>query len=180
MKRRDFFASVAAAGVAAPAMAAQSHAHTPINGPLANATVSFGQWLTVDRQVVNPPPPAANGHLVLPHTTFVKAGGAVNFIIAGLHQVVVYGPGKKPEDVDDDPTTFIPNPLPSPPAPPFPPLVNDPVGRLYRGPDPRLLFPNLDRVEVVKFANPGLHLVICGVVPHFFTDHMFGWVWVLR
>jgi hypothetical protein len=180
MKRRDFFASLAAAGVAAPAMAAQ-HDHSPLNGPFANATVSFGQWLTgQDRQVVNPPPPTANGHLLLPHTAFVKAGGAVNFIIAGLHQVVVYGPGKRPGDVNLDPTTFIPNPLPSPPAPPFPPLINDAENRVYRGPDPRLLFPNLDRVEVVKFPNPGLHLVICGVVPHFQNDNMFGWVWVLR
>jgi hypothetical protein len=179
MKRRDFFASLAAAGVAAPAMAAQSHDHRPINGPLANATVSFGQWLNgQDRVKINPPLPSANGHLLLPHTSFVKVGGAVNFIIAGLHQVVVYGPGKKPADVDRDPTTFLPDPTPGDPA--FPPLINDDEGRVYRGPDPRLLFPNVDRVEVVKFSNPGLHLVICGVVPHFLTDNMYGWVWVVR
>ena len=46
MKRRDFFASVVVAGVAGPAMAAQGqgHNHATVDGPLANATVSFGQW----------------------------------------------------------------------------------------------------------------------------------------
>jgi hypothetical protein len=178
MKRRDFLASVVVAGAAAPILAAQEHDHRPLDGPLANATVSFGQWRNgLDRVALNPPPPPTNGHAVLPNTATVKAGGAVNFIIAGLHQIVVYGPGKQPGDVDVDPLTFLPDPTPGPPD--FPPLVNDPDNRVYRGPDPRLLFPNLDRVEVVHFPNPGLHLVICGVVPHFVNDHMFGWVRVL-
>ena len=30
----------------------------------------------------------------------IKVGGTVNFIIAGLHQIIVYAPGKKPEEVD--------------------------------------------------------------------------------
>jgi hypothetical protein len=180
MKRRDFLASIVVAGAAAPAMAArdQGHAHDPLGGPLANATVSFGQWLFgQDRVAVDPPPPPANGHAVLPFTATVKAGGAVNFIIAGLHQIVVYGPGKQPGDVDLDPATFLPDPTPGPP--PFPPLINDPELRMYRGPDPRLLFPLVDRVEVVHFPNAGLHLVICGIVPHFANDNMFGWVKVL-
>jgi hypothetical protein len=178
MKRREFLTSVAIAGATAPALAAQGHNHKPIDGPLANVTVSFGQWLSgQDRVAVNPPPPPANGHLLLPHTATVKAGGAVNFIIAGLHQIVVYGPGKQPGDVNLDPTTFLPDPTPG--LPDFPPLINDSEGRVYRGPDPRLLFPVVDRVEVVKFATPGLYLVICGVVPHFANDDMFGWVKVL-
>ena len=180
MKRRDFLASMVVAGAAAPAMAAQDqgHAHDPLDGPLANATVSFGQWrFGQDRVAVNPPPPPANGHAVLPFTATVKAGGAINFIIAGLHQIVVYGPGKQPGDVNLDPATFLPDPTPGPPA--FPPLINDPELRVYGGPDPRLLFPVVDRVEVVHFPNPGLHLVICGIVPHFANDNMFGWVKVL-
>ena len=59
------------------------------------------------------------------------------------------------------------------------PLIDDPELRVYRGPDPRLLFPVVDRVEVVHFPNSGLHLVICGIVPHFANDNMFGWVKVL-
>ena len=70
-------------------------------------------------------------------------------------------------------------PDPTPGLPDFPPLVNDADGRLYCGPDPRVLFPTVDRVEVVPFPNPGLHLVICGVVPHFVTDTMHGWIKVL-
>ena len=178
MKRRDFLTSVVVAGVSAPAMASQQHDHRPVEGPLANATVSFGHWLQgQDRVAVNPPPPPANGHGLIPHTATVKAGGTVNFIIAGLHNVAVYGPGKQPEDVNVDPATFLPDPTPGPPD--FPPLINDAENRVYRGPDPRLLFPTVDRVEVVHFPNPGLHLVICGVVPHFVTDNMFGWVKVL-
>ena len=178
MKRRDFLASVVVAGASAPAMAMQNHDHRPLDGPLANVTVSFGQWRQgQDRVAVNPPPPPANGHGVFPYTATVKAGGAVNFIIAGLHQIVVYGPGKQPQDVNVDPATFLPDPTPG--LPDFPPLVNDADGRLYRGPDPRVLFPTVDRVEVVHFPNPGLHLVICGVVPHFVTDNMHGWIKVL-
>ena len=177
MKRRDFLASVAIAGASAPMLAAQGHDHTPISGPLANVTVSFGLWRPgQDRVTVNPPPPPANAHLLLPNTATVKAGGGVNFIIAGLHQIVVYAPGKQPEDVNLEPSTFLPDPTPGPPD--FPPLINDPEGRVYRGPDPRLLFPVVDRVEVVAFTTPGLHLVICGVLPHF-LDNMFGWVKVL-
>ena len=180
MKRRDFFASVVVAGVAGPAMAAQGqgHNHAAVDGPLANATVSFGQWRQgQDRVAVNPPPPPANAHGVIPHTATIKAGGTVNFIIAGLHQIVVYGPGKAPEDVNLDPTTLLPDPTPG--LPNFPPLINDAELRVYRGPDPRLLFPVVDRTEVVLFPNPGLFLVICGILPHFETDLMFGWVRVL-
>jgi hypothetical protein len=33
-----------------------------------------------------------------------------------------------------------------------------------------------DRVEVVHFPDPGTFLVICGVLPHFVTDQMYGFV----
>ncbi len=176
MKRRDFLASVAIAGTAAPAMASQGHQHDPLSGPLANATVSFGQWRQgLDRVTTNPPPPPTNAHGVFPNTATVKAGGAVNFIIAGLHQIIVYGPGKEPSDVNTG--LLIPDPTPG--LPDFPPLINDDVLRVYRGLDPRLLFPTLDRVEVVHFPTEGTHLVICGVLPHFAMDNMYGWVRVL-
>jgi hypothetical protein len=110
MKRRDFFTSVVAAGVGGTALAAQqralgtahlnleqSHRHDVLDGPLANATVSFGQWRQgQDRFAVNPPPPPANSHGVFPNVATIKAGGAVNFMIAGLHQIVVYGPERRP------------------------------------------------------------------------------------
>ncbi|HLA11132.1 MAG TPA: hypothetical protein VJ023_11125 [Pyrinomonadaceae bacterium] len=148
-------------------------ASTPLDGPLSNATVSFGAWMMpLDRFPNVPPPPPANHHELIPQVAKIKAGGTVNFIIAGLHQVVVYDDGTQPGDIN---TTLL---NPPPMGTPFPPLIDDPNGRLYRGPDPRVLFPLLDRVEVVHFANPGTYLVICSVLPHF-NEGMYGFVKVL-
>ena len=144
-----------------------------LDGPLANATISFGAWKTTPAYDRMTQPPAApnNEHVVLPQTVKIKAGGAVNFIISGLHQVIVYDDGTQPSDID------VTNPLPAIGS--LPPLINDPNHRLYRGPDPRLIFPNIiDRVEVVQFANPGTYLVICGVLPHFQAG-MYGFVKVV-
>lgn len=209
MKRREFvqrlgLGSAAAAAAAAGALASgkaraatspsgepesdrQDHDHTPVKGPLATATVSFGQWRTdaippVDRYGPQlPGPPHGNGHLVIPHQVTVKVGGTVNFIIAGLHQVIVYAPGKGPEDVN------IAITRPTQGVPPGVPLINDTVDRLYAGEDPSTLHggpptptnPLLDRVEVVQFHRKGRHLVICGVLPHFVRDNMYGWVKVV-
>ena len=55
-------------------------------------------------------------------------------------------------------------------------LIDDPINRIYRGQDPSLQplerSPNAteflqDRVEVVRFLEPGTYLVICGVRGHF-------------
>ena len=147
-----------------------------LDGPLSNATVSFGAWKTTppfDR-MTQPPTPATNAHDIIPQIAKIKTGGTVNFIISGLHQVVVYDDGKQPSDIS------LANQIGGFPGPPqLPPLIDDPNGRIYRGPDPRPLFPNvLDRVEVVQFENPGTYLVICGVVPHF-TSGMYGFVRVV-
>lgn len=158
---------------------AQHHGHSSAKadiGPLSNATVSFGAWATsppLDRFSTAPPPPAANHHVVAPYVATIKAGGAVNFIIAGLHNVAVYADGTKPEDID---TSLLAPP--PPPGKPAPPVIDDPEGRIYRGPDPRVLFPTVDRVEVVHFNEPGTYLVICGVLPHF-QEGMYGYVRVV-
>ena len=166
MRRREFVTSVLAGGIAAPALAAQGHSHQPLEGPLANATVSFGLWQS------NPPydrfPNVSdrfrNGHQLLPHEVQIKAGGAVNFVIAGFHHVLVYAPRTEPGDIDTSMTIPVT----------APPLINDPNGRVYRGLDPSLQ--PQDRVEVVHFATPGRYLVICGVLPHFVLDGMSGYV----
>jgi len=149
--------------------------HQPIQGPLASATVSFGQWRTdfnppLDRRLNTPPAPTANHHLLTPFETTIQAGGSVNFIIAGLHNVVIYDHATRLSDIDT--SVLIPMQ-----APPGLMLINDPDRRIYRGPDPSLL-PSLDRVEVVTFPKPGTYLVICGVLVHF-QDDMHGFVRVL-
>jgi uncharacterized cupredoxin-like copper-binding protein len=148
------------------------HGHSRLDGPLATATVSFGTWLTdppTDR-FPNASPGAANGHGVIPREAKIKAGGSVNFVIAGLHQVIVYAPGTKPEDIDSATTT------PTTGTPAGVPLIDDPEGRVYRGLDPSLQ--PRDRVEIVQFAKPGRYLVICGVQGHF-LEGMIGYVRVL-
>jgi plastocyanin len=141
------------------------------DGPLSNATVSFGGWMTfpaLDR-FPNNSPRTANHHALTPDVAKIKAGGTVNFIIGGFHHVLIYDDGTKPGDID----TSITIPPTNQPAPP---LIADPNRRIYRGLDPSTQ--PQDRVEVVQFPNPGTYLVICGVLPHF-QEGMYGYVRVL-
>ena len=160
-----------------PQAEAASHSHhgDQVDGPLASATVSFGQWMAGDR-FPNLNTRTQNQHLLIPYKPTIVQGGSVNFVIAGFHHIAIYEPGTKTTDIDPTLTVPVTNP---PPAPvPFPPLINDPNGRVYRGLDPSL-FPQ-DRVEVVTFAEPGTYLVICAFQPHFVADNMHGFVRVLR
>jgi hypothetical protein len=144
-----------------------------IDGPLANGTVSFGQWLPpLDRLAVNPTGGAGNVHELAPNVITIRAGGAVNFVISGLHNVQVYDDGTQPEDIGNTPPT-----LPGLGGG----IINLPDDRIYRGWDPNTVPDTFerDRVEVVHFANPGTYLVICGVRNHFVNDDMFGFVRVL-
>ena len=85
----------------------------------------------LDRTATPLAPVAPNVHALLPQVATIKEGGSVNFILGGFHQVVVYAPGKKPENVDQSVL------LPLPGAPPTVGLIDDPAGRIYRGLDPR-------------------------------------------
>jgi plastocyanin len=146
-----------------------------IDGPLANATVSFGQWEPpLDRLTANPAGGVGNNHELIPNFVTIKAGGSVNFPSSGLHNVQVYDDGTEPSDI-----------IVGGAFPPLPGaangIINYPPNRIYRGWDPNLIPNNnqRDRVEVVHFPNPGTYLVICGVVNHFVNDQMFGFVRVL-
>lgn len=211
MKRRDFFemAGMGSALAVLPsleAVAAKATRRPPGNeqapveehrherrhdmvGPLASATVTFGQWdLTepLDR-FPNASPRLVNNHQLIPKEVTIKTGGSVSFIISGFHHILVYGNKTKPSDINISltiPTTVQPGP----------PLIDDPTNRIYRGLDPSVL-PVLpggaapaavmqDRIEVVRFAEPGRYLVICGVLPHFFDEAtgefvMYGFVRVI-
>jgi hypothetical protein len=206
MKRREFVGKLGAGSAATVAALAgggatktmatpaalqresENHEHDGrrVTGGLATATVSFGEWRSeppFDRYAYPQPPgpPPGNVHKLIPYQVTIKVGGSVNFIIAGFHQIVVYAPGKRPEDVAASLTR------PTQGVPPGVPLINDPADRLYAGLDPSTIHggppqartPLLDRVEVVQFSRKGRHLVICGVQPHFVNDRMYGWVKVV-
>lgn len=130
-----------------------------------SVTVSFGVGLNTAQ-----PGNAANHH-VLPRTIEIKAGGVVNFAVAGLHQIFVYLPGMRPEDIV------------VPPAPAF--FIDDLLNLYYRGIVPAGGPPGtpvttnpsnaVNRVEPVSFSEPGTYLVICNVRPHF-LDGMYAFV----
>ena len=201
MKRREFVAQagIGAAALAALATPARARAssravaqhHGAISGPLATATMSFGAWASGTNRRPNLGALAGlsnNIHALIPNEVTVKAGGTVNFIIAGFHLVLVYGDGTQPGDINIG-ITVLPTNAPAPP------LIDDPANRIYRGIDPTVL-PLLqgpqqqgpigppmqpvlqDRVEVVHFPNPGTFLVTCGVLPHF-LEGMIGFVRVI-
>jgi hypothetical protein len=104
----------------------------------------------------------------------------VNFVLSGLHQLVIYDDGHEPHLVNAE--LVVPGTE----------LIDDPNRRIYRGLDPSaltyaaltppLVFPNIravrDRIEAVQFPLPGRYLVICGFRPHFLDD-MYGYVKVL-
>jgi len=173
MKRRKFVTSVLAGGLAAPVLAAGQHGDhgDNVDGPLANVNVSFGQWNQPLDRFPNLNPITGNVHKLIPFDAKIKAGGTVNFIISGFHLVTVYGPGTQFEDI----STAILTPLPGAPMG-FPPAVDDPVNRVYRGLSPFGL--PQDRVEAVNFPNKGRYLAVCTFLPHF-LDHMFGFITVL-
>jgi hypothetical protein len=155
-----------------------------IEGPLANATISFGQWETdppLDRLLRDPAGGAGNSHLLIPQTATIKEGGTVNFIISGGHVVAVFDEGTKPEDITDttsiEPTTSCPQTAGG--------VLTFSTGRIYRGPCFAPAANNTtsdvrrDGVEVVQFTKPGTYLVICARKNHFVNDGMFGFVKVL-
>jgi plastocyanin len=162
-----------------------SHSDKPVSGPLAEATVSFGQWRadsTVDRMTVANPG-NRNTHVLIPNEVTIQAGGAVDFVVAGSHQIVIYDNGTQPGDINA--ALAYPAPLAN--------LINDPNRRICVGLSPSgvpanffapnvpaaaIPAPSQDRVESVTFPNPGTYLVICAVRGRF-VDGMFGFVRVL-
>ncbi|MBF6024577.1 hypothetical protein [Lysobacter niastensis] len=144
--------------------------------PHETATVTFGAWMSsppLDRFPNSSNTRLNNDHLVTPNVVKIKAGGTVNFIISGLHNIAVYEDGIEPGDIDISNPVSTTGPVPNPPVP----IINDPNGRIYRGLDPTLQ--PIDRIEAVRFDDPGTFLVICGIVPHF-TGGMYGYVVVQK
>jgi plastocyanin len=161
---------VLAAGLAAVQSADVASAQSDGNSRMA-VTVSFGVGLNTAQ-----PGNAANHH-VLPKTIEVKAGGVVNFAVAGFHQIFVYNPGKDADDVvpnvnpaalfiDDVTNLYYRGILPAGGPPPGIPVTTNPSNAV-------------NRIESVGFFEPGVYLVICNVAPHF-ADGMYAYVRVTR
>src|SRR5687768_8193111 len=123
-------ALIAAGSVGLIGASAQHHrkvAYSVAGDPLGSATVSFGGWMAgltppLDRFTNPQGPPPTNHHELIPNVAKIKAGGYVNFIISGLHVVVIYDDGTKPADIN----AGILTPL----GAPFPPVIDDPNRRI--------------------------------------------------
>jgi hypothetical protein len=174
-------------GLAVPSVMADRDKHEDDDGRL-SVSAAFGRGLNT-AQPGNPV-----NHVILPKKIKVNQDGVVHFLVAGFHQVAVYKPGTKPEDIVVPDTGT---------------LINDPHNRFYLGINPaggpentqatpqNPIVPGSDtrsnaqnRIESVGFpaeegvgtnmvvspkAEPGVYLVICTVRGHF-LDGMFAFV----
>lgn len=128
----------------------------------ASVTVSFGAGLNTAQ------PGNAVNHHVLPSVIRVKAGGVVNFVVAGFHHIIVFQPGVVTGQIVVPATgLFIYDPRPPSSLPSLYVGIR-PAG----GPPPGTLAtanPSnaSNRVESVSFPLAGDYLVICNVVPHY-------------
>ena len=107
---------------------------------------------------------------VRPQAVVIAAGGSVTFEIpvSGLHQVAIYEPGTRPEDIDITQTEPVP-------AAPVVSRITDGDALVVRGPDQQ--FAALQwTTPAGTFDEPGTYLVICTTVPHFVIANMYGWV----
>lgn len=157
-------------GLLAPVVGAGDDNEKAITDKNDRVQVGFGAWMTHPpiNRFPNVSAGVPNVHKMQPFRIKVKAGGSVDFIISGFHQIAVYDAGVEPEDIDTSlitPTTGTPGGIP---------IINDPTNRIYMGQDPSLVA--RDRVETVNFDEPGTYLVICGILPHFVNDGMYGYV----
>jgi plastocyanin len=128
-------------------------------------TVMFGAGMNTANPASNP----ANHH-VMPQTVHVRTGGVVNFVVAGFHQIFVYNPGMRLDNVI---------------VPPSGTFVNDLFNLYYTGILPAGGSGNIpatvnpsnaqNRVEPVSFSEPGTYLVICNVRGHLLNG-MYAYV----
>jgi plastocyanin len=162
-------------------LADQSHDHQSQS----NARATFGRGLNT-AQPGNPV-----NHAVLPTEITVKAGGVVDFTVAGFHDIVIFKPGFTLEELVHvgggqlplTPPIFV---LPPDPATPLPVNLAMLADRIYyRGINPAggplgtqaTANPanGSNRSEPVAFLEKGTYLVICNIRPHL-LDGMLAYV----
>lgn len=147
-----------------------------------NTNVAFGRGLNT-AQPGNPV-----GHVVLPNEIKIKVGGVVDFGIAGFHDIVIFKPGFKLQDLIDAgggqlplfPPVFVFPPNPADPLPANIAFLADKI--YYRGINPAggplgtVVAANpsnvSNRSEPVAFLAKGNYLVICNVRPHLLDGMM--------
>jgi plastocyanin len=169
----------------APAFAADSSD----NHELATKRVMFGRGLNT-AQPGNPV-----NHAILPNEIKIKAGGVVDFGVAGFHDIIAFRPGVTLDDLvnagggvfPSTPPVFV---IPPDPATPLPPALASLADQIYYrglnpagGPPatPSVANPDngFNRNEPVAFLEAGTYLVICNVRPHL-LDGMWATVKVLK
>jgi len=218
MKRRDFVASVVGAGLVGPIVGGHTEKESSVQEghgghgkggedekKLRTVAVSFGHWGPQDTGTTTPPNPTQgsldrfasgndrtrNVHQIIPNPVKVHAGDTISFIISGFHNLQIFGPGTRPEDIDKTALEPVNPAFPAGPA-----IIADKRNRVFRGADPRNISPTVvtptsptllpvgisqDRIENVSLTMPGRYLVICGVLVHFFNAAtneflMFGFI----
>lgn len=175
---------VSAALVAPLGIAGDDHDHGDDN-KRSNVAASFGRGLNTAQQG-NPV-----GHIVLPNEIRVKVGGVVDFGVSGFHDIVIFKPGFKLQDLIDagggqyplTPPVFVIPPNPADALPANLAFLADKI--YYRGINPAggplatVPADNPDndsnRREPVAFLEKGTYLVICNVRPHL-LDGMHAYV----
>jgi hypothetical protein len=169
---------VALVGAAAPPASADDD-----DNKRSNVGASFGRGLNTAQ------PGNAVNHAILPREIKVKEGGVVNFTVAGLHDIIVFKPGVKLDDLKDPATgqfpsfgpggTFVFEPnltIPLPPA--ITPLVyyrginpaGGPLATAFAGNPAN----SSNRTEAVAFLEKGTYLVIRNIRPHL-LDGMYAY-----
>jgi hypothetical protein len=150
-----------------------------------SVTASFGRGLNT----ASPPGNPVN-HAILPKDIHVKAGGVVDFGVAGFHDIVIFKPGVELEDLNDGsgqlplfPPIFVLPPNPATALPAGSAFLADKI--YYRGINPAggplatapTISPSnaTNRGEPVSFLEPGRYLVICNIRPHL-LDGMYAYV----
>jgi len=172
--------SVGISLAALPAVAADNgdHTHAP-------ALASFGRGLNTAQ------PGNSVNHVMLPQEIKIKAGGVVDFAVAGFHDVVIFKPGFTLADLVQagggqyplTPPIFVIPPNAATPLPPALAFLADSI--YYRGINPAggpLATAvtgdpanGSNRSEPVAFLERGTYLVICNIRPHL-VDGLFGFV----
>ena len=150
------------------------------------ASATFGRGLNTAR------PGNSINHAVLPREIKIKAGGVVDFTVAGFHDIVVFKPGFTLEQLamagggngyPSVPPAFV---IPPDPATPLPVAISFLADSIYyRGINPaggplgtqaaHNPSNGSNRNETVAFLERGTYLVICNIRPHL-LDGMYAYV----